>query len=57
VNAVERVATLDRAACRRRFEERFSVARMASAYAAIYQRLCRRESDLARGNDALTAVA
>ena len=37
--AVERCRDLDRAACRRRFEERFSARRMARDYAAVYRRL------------------
>ena len=36
VAAVARVRELDRAACRRVFEERFSVARMAHGYLRIY---------------------
>ena len=37
--AVGKVAGLDRAACRRRFEERFSVARMAEGYLKIYEQI------------------
>ena len=40
VDAVRRVETLDRAACRRDFERRFSVARMVADYEALYQRAC-----------------
>jgi glycosyltransferase involved in cell wall biosynthesis len=39
VDAVKRVGNLDRAACRRHVEERFTVARMADDYEAIYRRL------------------
>jgi len=39
VEAVERVGTLDRAACRRRVEERFSGTAMADGYEAVYTRL------------------
>ncbi|MGH7312651.1 MAG: glycosyltransferase family 4 protein [Candidatus Rokuibacteriota bacterium] len=39
VDAVKRVDAIDRAACRRHVEERFSVARMADGYEAIYRRL------------------
>ncbi len=39
VAAVDEVGGLDRAACRRRFEERFSAERMARDYAAVYRRL------------------
>lgn len=37
--AVAKIRDLDRHLCRRRFEERFSAARMAQEYVAIYQRL------------------
>jgi glycosyltransferase involved in cell wall biosynthesis len=39
VDAVKRVDTIDRAACRRDVEERFTVERMASAYEALYRSL------------------
>lgn len=39
VGAVETVGTLDRAACRRMFEERFSAARMTRDHVALYRRL------------------
>ncbi len=39
VRAVERVPGLDRAGCRRVFEERFSAGRMARNYLAVYRRL------------------
>jgi glycosyltransferase involved in cell wall biosynthesis len=39
VEAVKRADSIDRAACRRQFEERFSVARMADGYEALYRRL------------------
>ncbi len=39
VQAVERVATLSRRQCRQVFEERFTAARMAREYLAIYRRL------------------
>ncbi len=38
VEAVRRVDTLDRARCRRDFEERFSVSRMVDGYEALYRR-------------------
>ncbi|MGH6908952.1 MAG: glycosyltransferase family 4 protein, partial [Phenylobacterium sp.] len=38
VHAVRRLASLDRAAIRRRFEERFSATAMAQRYLAIYRR-------------------
>lgn len=39
VDAVRRLPDLDRAAVRRRFDERFTAARMAADYVAIYRRL------------------
>jgi glycosyltransferase involved in cell wall biosynthesis len=39
VDAVKRVRTIDRAACRRRVEERFTVERMVDGYEAIYRSL------------------
>jgi glycosyltransferase involved in cell wall biosynthesis len=39
VSAVKRIDIIDRAECRRHFEERFSAARMADEYEAIYRRL------------------
>jgi glycosyltransferase involved in cell wall biosynthesis len=42
VTAVERVDQIDRAACRRRVEEEFSVARMTDRYEAVYRRLLTR---------------
>ena len=39
VRAVDQVARLDRALCRRRFEQRFSATRMADDYVKIYERL------------------
>ncbi len=41
VRAVERAAALDRAACRRVFEERYTVERMVERYEALYQRMLR----------------
>jgi glycosyltransferase involved in cell wall biosynthesis len=39
VNAVERIATLDRQLIRHVFEERFSARRMCNDYLAIYRRI------------------
>jgi len=39
VEAVERVASLDRANCRQAFDARFTVERMAQDYLAVYQQL------------------
>ena len=44
VAALERAARLDRARVRRRFEERFSAARMAQDYLSIYRALGRRRA-------------
>ena len=41
VAAVQQLSTWSRRRCRERFEERFSAARMAKDYTAIYQRLRR----------------
>src|SRR5213080_1644057 len=41
VNAVERVEWLDRRDCRRAFEERFDVERMAREYVEVYRRVTR----------------
>jgi glycosyltransferase involved in cell wall biosynthesis len=49
VRAVERVASLSRAECRRGFERRFSVRRMADEYLSIYRRLM--EQDGLRSED------
>jgi glycosyltransferase involved in cell wall biosynthesis len=43
VEAVKRVDTIERAACRRHVEQRFSVERMADDYEAIYRALLRGE--------------
>ena len=40
LTAVQRVELLDRSACRREFEERFTVTCMAHQYVEVYQRLC-----------------
>ena len=40
VEAVHRIYELDRLACRRVFEERFSARRMCLQYLGVYQRLC-----------------
>jgi glycosyltransferase involved in cell wall biosynthesis len=44
VQAVERIAELDRKACRLAFEGRFSVQRMADDYSVIYARIAEAES-------------
>jgi glycosyltransferase involved in cell wall biosynthesis len=48
VAAVQLARTLDRVAIRRRFEERFSVARMARDYLALYDAVLRRGTAGAR---------
>ena len=49
VAAMPRVLSLDRAAVRRRFEERFSAKRMALDYVSVYEALLRRMPDSCRG--------
>jgi glycosyltransferase involved in cell wall biosynthesis len=44
VDAVPRAKALDRAAIRRRFEERYSVERMARDYLKLYEALLRRRT-------------
>jgi len=44
VAATTRVARMDRLAVRERFEERFSAARMAQDYLAVYRALARRRA-------------
>jgi glycosyltransferase involved in cell wall biosynthesis len=39
VHALERLAEIDRSTCRRRVEERFSIARMVAAYEHVYARI------------------
>jgi glycosyltransferase involved in cell wall biosynthesis len=46
IEATRRVDTLSRAACRAAFERRFSVARMATDYLRIYERLAARAGHL-----------
>jgi glycosyltransferase involved in cell wall biosynthesis len=41
VEAVKRIDTIDRAACRRHVETRFSVARMVDEYEALFRRAAR----------------
>jgi glycosyltransferase involved in cell wall biosynthesis len=43
--AVERLATLDRAACRREFERRFTASRMAENYLDVYERVVARHGN------------
>lgn len=40
IAAVQRVASLDRAACRRTFEQRFTVTHMAQRYLQVYETVC-----------------
>jgi glycosyltransferase involved in cell wall biosynthesis len=44
VQATQQALTLDRARCRQRFEQRFTSARMARDYVAVYERLLAREA-------------
>jgi glycosyltransferase involved in cell wall biosynthesis len=59
VSAVRRVGALDRATCRRVYEERFTACRMCADYLAIYRSLCDREPDLTprRRDNVLSAAA
>jgi glycosyltransferase involved in cell wall biosynthesis len=50
VDAVERVASLDRRGCRRVFEKRFTVDRMAADYLSLYHRLIDEHRLLANGS-------
>lgn len=45
VNALANIETIDRRNCRRSFEQRFSVKRMAKDYLSIYQRIAKREPE------------
>jgi glycosyltransferase involved in cell wall biosynthesis len=54
VAAVGRVHELSRAACRRAFEHRFTAARMAGDYAAIYRRLLQ-HGERDHGHDGIQA--
>ncbi|HEY1215273.1 MAG TPA: glycosyltransferase family 4 protein [Bryobacteraceae bacterium] len=59
VKAVSRLQSLDRAICRRVFEERFSAQRMALNYVDVYRRVMRQDGSVpaanAEGDLALTA--
>ncbi len=50
VLAVESVRSIDRAACRRQFEERFSSRRMAQDYLKVYAQIIDGDSGLGRGD-------
>ena len=56
VKAVERVGSIDRRTCRKVFEERFSVRRMASDYLALYNQLNVRRPELVQAPDSLRAA-
>ncbi len=45
VKAVQEVDSFDRAACRRRFEERFTASRMSSQYLRLYETLVRSQGE------------
>jgi glycosyltransferase involved in cell wall biosynthesis len=57
VRALERVIALDRGCVRRRFEERFSVNRMARDYVSAYQRLTGEPAVRASDSNAPPATA
>jgi len=54
--AAERVGQLDRRRCRQAFEERFTVARMAQQYVAVYEKLRAAASSGRFGDEELAAV-
>ena len=49
VAALARIGVIDRAACRRDFEKRFTAERMARDYVAVYRRLLAASRPLRRG--------
>jgi glycosyltransferase involved in cell wall biosynthesis len=49
IEAVGRIGEIDREHCRRQFEERFTVKRMAADYAHLYERLAHNQADYHRG--------
>jgi glycosyltransferase involved in cell wall biosynthesis len=55
VRALDRVASLSRSACRRRFEQRFSAGRMARDYIAIYTQLVE-QREILLYKDAVTGL-
>ena len=57
IPALDRVLALDRGLVRQRFEERFSVTRMAADYVSIYKQLLDKPStrSVGRGTSAVTA--
>jgi glycosyltransferase involved in cell wall biosynthesis len=57
VKAIGQLSSMDRATCRRVFEERFSAARMASEYLQIYDRVLRHSALGTITDDDLTTVA
>ncbi|HEY2902222.1 MAG TPA: glycosyltransferase family 4 protein [Polyangia bacterium] len=53
VEAMDRIVALDRTVCRRRFEERFLVSRMAVDYVQLYHRLARSRKVAVAGHGSL----
>jgi glycosyltransferase involved in cell wall biosynthesis len=45
VDAVSRLGSIDRATCRRRFDQRFTASHMSSQYLRLYQTLLRQEGE------------
>jgi glycosyltransferase involved in cell wall biosynthesis len=45
VKAIKKVESFDRAACRRRFEERFTASHMSSQYLRLYETLLRSQGE------------
>jgi glycosyltransferase involved in cell wall biosynthesis len=46
VDAARKIATIDRATCRRRFEERFTAGWMSSQYLRLYETILRHKSEI-----------
>jgi glycosyltransferase involved in cell wall biosynthesis len=46
VDAVSRIASIDRATCRRRFEERFTASLMSSQYLQLYETILRHKNEI-----------
>jgi glycosyltransferase involved in cell wall biosynthesis len=57
VRAAEQVGRIDRRACRRAFEERFTVGRMARDYVRVYEKVCARRTAGAADAAGLSAAA
>jgi glycosyltransferase involved in cell wall biosynthesis len=54
VDAVRKVATIDRATCRRRFEERFTASWMSSQYLQLYETILRHKNEIVSAPSGVT---